>query len=193
MDDIILAVWVTYGDEMRNIRIVVNIGFEIKLNSKSSKPYHIVVLASSYSSHFYGLPHRQIVHLGDICLYGEAIVCGPPVNFFVLQSKLRELEKRCALQNVLYEELGLEMSSVQKQASRSKSGVNLTSSEVQTSPESETSTPDSALSSSVRMVNGEGSRFALQQQQQKPRLGTQKTDSGLGTNCTPTHLHVSSR
>ncbi|GAV03934.1 hypothetical protein RvY_14295-2 [Ramazzottius varieornatus] len=73
------------------------------------------------------------------------------------------------------------MSSVQKQASRSKSGVNLTSSEVQTSPESETSTPDSALSSSVRMVNGEGSRFALQQQQQKPRLGTQKTDSGLGS------------
>ena len=100
-----------------------------------------------------------------------------------LQSKLRELEKRCALQNVLYEELGLEMSSVQRQASRSKSGVNLTTSEVQTSPESETSTPDSALSSSVRMVNGEGSRFALQQQQQKPRLGTQKTDSGLGTLC----------
>ncbi|OQV25324.1 putative RIMS-binding protein 2 [Hypsibius exemplaris] len=94
-----------------------------------------------------------------------------------LESKLRELEKKCELQAVRFEELSLEMTSVQRQASRSRSLANMTTSEVQTSPESGTSTPDSALSG-VKMVNGEGPRPAATT---KPRLGHQKSDSGLGS------------
>lgn len=71
------------------------------------------------------------------------------------------------------------MDAVQRQASRSRSLANMTTTEVQTSPESGTSTPDSALSSGgTRMVNGESSNS--RQTTPKPRLGNHKTDSGLG-------------
>ncbi|XP_055328435.1 RIMS-binding protein 2-like isoform X2 [Paramacrobiotus metropolitanus] len=112
-----------------------------------------------------------------------------------LESKLREVEKKCELQKVRYEELSVEMESVQRQASRSRSLASVTTAEVQTSPESGTSTPDSALSSigtntgtatvatGSRMVNGETPSTTQRQAvvNCKPRFGHQKSDSGLGS------------
>ena len=95
------------------------------------------------------------------------------------QSQLRELKKLGELQANKMEELNLELAALQRQSARSSNKSTITC-EVQTSPDSGTSTPDSSLgqSGSLRLVNGDsGIKIAGVN---KMRISNHKSDSGLG-------------
>lgn len=72
------------------------------------------------------------------------------VSFFMFQSKIRELEKKTELQNVRHEELLLELRAIKKSEGKSTADDvtsdgswkrSSTNQEIQTSPDSNTSTP----------------------------------------------------